>query len=146
GGRSGRLCADHLGRTGVWLRLWVDSNDPDTSQVHLLLRHGLQQIAGASVRGPVYIAVRDYQGGLSSILEEYGFAPFTDRVRMVRPIWQWAKKAVENRLPSLEGVAEAMPGSLVMPQATNERRRAIELLTPWVRTIRDSIEKSDVTT
>ena len=108
------------GQTGVWLRLWVDSNDPDTSRVHLLLRHGLQQIAGASVRGPVYSAVREYQSGLSSILEEYGFAPFTDRVRMVRPIWQRAKKAVENRLPSLEGVAEAMPGSLVMPQVSSE--------------------------
>ena len=129
------------GKTGVWLRLWVDSNNPDTSQVRLLLSHGLQQIAGASVRRPVYIAVRDYQSGLSSILEEYAFAPFTDRARMVRPIWQWAKKAVENRLPSLEGVAEAIPGSLVMPQATSERRGTVELLTPWMRTIPDSIEK-----
>ncbi|RLT40304.1 MAG: hypothetical protein DWI57_08675 [Chloroflexi bacterium] len=134
------------GKTGVWLRLWVDSNDPDTSRVHLLLRHGLQQIAGASARGPVYCAVRDYQSGLSSILEEYGFAPFTDRVRMMRPIWQRAKKAVENRLPSLEGVAEAMPGSLVMPQATSERRGTMELLTPRVRTAHNRSEKSDVTT
>ena len=112
-------CAQIIwGTTGIWLRLWVDSNEPDTSRVHLLLRHGLQQIVESPVRGPVYIAVREYQSGLSSILEEYGFAPFTDRVRMVRPIWQRAKKAVESRLPSLEAVAEAMPGSLVVHQAS----------------------------
>lgn len=134
------------GETGVWLRLWVESNDPDTSQVHRLLRHGLQQIAGASVRRPVYIAVREYQSGLSSILEEYGFAPFTDRVRMVRTIWQWAKKAVENRLPSLEAVAEAIPGSLAAHHSASERRGAMELLTLWVRTIHQNREKSDTAT
>lgn len=110
------------GKMGVWLRLWVDSNDPDTSRVHLLLRYGLQRIIEAPARGPVYIAVRDYQSGLSSILEDYGFAPFTDRVRMMRPIWQWAKKAAESRIPSLDSVREAIPGSLALPQATSERR------------------------
>ena len=106
------------GKVGVWLRLWVDSNDPDTARVRLLLDYGLLRIAEAAQRGPVYIGVRDYQSGLDSILEEYGFAPFTDRARMMRPIWQRAKKAVESRLPSLEGVAEAIPGSLAMPQYT----------------------------
>lgn len=130
------------GRTGVQLRVWVDSNDPDTSRVHLLIRYGLQAIAQAPVRTPIYIAVRDYQGGLAAILEEYGFVPFTDRVRMVRPIWQRAKKAVESRLPSLETVAEALPGSLALPQATTKTGASMELLEPWVRTIRNSTEKS----
>ncbi|MBX3052771.1 MAG: hypothetical protein KF753_14905 [Caldilineaceae bacterium] len=106
------------GKMGVWMRIWVDSNNPDTSQVHLLLRYALQQIYESSQRGPVYIGVREYQNGLNSVLEEYGFAPFTDRVRMVRSIWQRAKKTVDSRLSSLEPVREAVPGSLVMPQAT----------------------------
>ncbi len=144
------------GEAAVWLRLWVDGNNPDTGHVHLLLRHGLQSIIESPVRGPVYIAVRDYQSGLSSIVEEYGFAPFTDRVRMVRPVWQRAKKTAESRLPSLEAVAKALPGSLVVPNATNDlvirnqavanqattkKRRAVELLVPWMRTISDGIEK-----
>lgn len=105
------------GKNGVWLRLWVDSNDPDTRRVHLLLRYGLERIIESPNRGPVYIGVRDYQSGLNGLLEEYGFAPFTDRARMVRPIWQWAKKPVENRLPGLDAVREAVPGSLALPQA-----------------------------
>lgn len=108
------------GKTGAWLRLWVDSSRPDTRQVHLLLGYALQRIADAPQRGPVYIGVRDYQGGIGPVLEEYGFAPFTDRARMVRSIWQRAKKAVENRLPGLEAVREAIPGSLAMPQASQE--------------------------
>lgn len=125
------------GRTGIQLRIWVDSNNPDTSRVHLLVRYGLHYIGQAPVRTPVYISVRDYQSGLSSILEEYGFAPFTDRVRMMRPIWQRAKKAVESRLSSLETVAEALPGTLAMPQASNKTGASVELLPPWVRTIAD---------
>lgn len=105
------------GSNGVWMRLWVDSNNPDTQNVHRLLRYGLERVLDAPVRGPVYIGVRDYQSGMNSILEEYGFAPFTDRVRMVRPILLWAKKALENRLPALEAVREAVPGSLALPQA-----------------------------
>lgn len=114
-------CAQIIwGKMGVWLRLWVDSNQPDTRQVHLLIAHCLHRIADARHRGPVYIGVRDYQGGTGPVLEEYGFAPFTDRVRMMRPIWQRAKKAVENRLPGLEAVREAIPGSLAMPQTSQE--------------------------
>ena len=108
------------GKMGFWLRLWVDSNQPDTRQVHLLLRDGLRRIAESRRQGAVYIGVRDYQSGIGPVLEEYGFAPFTDRARMVRPIWQRAKKAVENRLPALEAVREAIPGSLAMPQANRE--------------------------
>jgi len=103
------------GKMGVWLWLWVDSNDPNTDNVHHLLRFGLQQIIESPAPGPVYISVRDYQSALASILEEYGFAPFTDRVRMVRAIWQRAKKTVESRLPALDTVREALPGSLFAP-------------------------------
>jgi hypothetical protein len=123
------------GTASTWMRLWVDSNDPDTGRVHAVLHYGLQRIVESPVRGPVYIAVRDYQSSLSSILEGYGFAPFTDRVRMVRPIWQRAKKAADNRLPSLEAVAEAMPGSLVIPQASDKRSASVELLAPRGRSI-----------
>ncbi|HRJ45580.1 MAG TPA: hypothetical protein PL105_27005, partial [Caldilineaceae bacterium] len=59
-------CAQIIwGTLGVWLRLWVDSNNPDTGQVRRLLGHGLGQVIAAPNRGPVYIAVRDYQSGLS---------------------------------------------------------------------------------
>lgn len=105
------------GQAGVWIRLWIDSNRLDPFHIHLLLRYGLQEVATSAGRR-VYIGVRGYQAGLNSILSDNGFAPFTDRARIVRNILHWAKKPVASPFTTLEGVREAIPGSLLMPKSS----------------------------
>ncbi len=100
------------GRQGTWLRLWTDTNNPDTEAVRLLLRHAISEIAEDQNTTPIYIAERDYHAGIESILGSYGFAPFTDRARVVRNIWQWVQRPSAVRIPALESVREAVPGSL----------------------------------
>ena len=114
------------GRLGTWVRLWTDTNSPDTEAVHRLLRHALSEIMEDKSTHPVYISVREYQRGMESILAEYGFAPFTDRARMVRNIWQRAYRPVHVRAAAMETVKEAIPGSLVLPKAVHDKgRRAV---------------------
>lgn len=108
------------GRNGSWLRLWVDTRQVDNQAIHVLLRHGLSEAARRPRHTPLYIGVRDYHGGLSPVLSEYGFAPFTDRARMVKQILQWAREPASQRLPALEAVREAVPGSLVVPKSTGQ--------------------------
>ncbi|RME57332.1 MAG: hypothetical protein D6790_13435 [Caldilineae bacterium] len=103
------------GKVGVWLRLWTDLQEPDRARV--LLRYGLQQIIESAFRGSVYIAVREYEQELGSILSHYGFAPFTDRARLVRQIWQWAKRTEPVQQSVLEPVGEVAPGSLAIPKS-----------------------------
>ena len=109
------------GKSGAWIRLWVDTNDPDTHNTHLLLDFALQRIAEAPLVRRAYIGVRAYQTGINALLSDYGFAPFTDRMLMVRNILQWQRRTVDQRTPALKTVRRAVPGSLAMPKF--ERRR-----------------------
>jgi hypothetical protein len=108
-----------IGRSthGYWLRLLVDSQQPNTDPIHYLLRYGLQSIDTSTDHRPIYIGVRNYHGGLNSILSDYGFAPFTDRARMVRHVPAWVHQAAPQRLPAVETVGEAIPTSFVLPKA-----------------------------
>ncbi len=106
------------GKRGAWIRLWVDTNDPDTGNARLLLGYALQRVREAPDARRAYIGVRAYEGGLNALLGDFRFAPFTDRVLMVRNILQWQRQAAHRRLPALEGVQEAVPGSLAVPKAT----------------------------
>lgn len=108
------------GRYGTSVRLFTDTNNPDTEAVHLLLRHAISEIVEDQNTTPIYICVRDYQAGIESILSDYGFAPFTDRALMVRNIWQWARSPASVRIPALESVREVVPGSLAMPKAVHD--------------------------
>ncbi len=101
-GDDGLLGCLHLlwGRIGIWIRVWVDTNDPNQQAI--------------------YIAVRDYQIGIESVLADFGFAPFTDRACMVRSIWQWAHRPAPIRMPALETVREAVPGSLAVHKAISK--------------------------
>lgn len=109
-----------IGRSqhGYWMRLLVDTNRPDTHHIHALLRYGLQILGTNKQHLPIYMGVRDYHGGMSSILTEYGFAPFTDRARMVRHVPAWARQAAPYRMPAVETVGEAVPTSFILPQST----------------------------
>ncbi len=115
GGLTG--CVQILwGKRCAWIRLWIDTNDPQTENAHLLLRFALQRIIEAPQARRAYIGVRAYQTGLNALLSDYGFAPFTDRVLMVRNILQWRRQAVDQRMPTLEAAQEIVPGSLAIPE------------------------------
>ncbi len=103
------------GPRGVWLHLWVDPLDPDPSDAHLVLRYGLVQARSGRPGGPVYIGLREDQQGLRSVLNGYGFVPFTDRACMVRPLVQRVEQRARRPLADL--VAEALPGTLAIPQS-----------------------------
>ena len=104
------------GKRSAWIRLWVDTNNPDPHSARLLLDFALQRIGEAPHVHRAYIGVRAYQTGLNAHLGDYGFAPFTDRMLMVRYILQWQRRTVDHRMPTLESVREAVPGSLAMPK------------------------------
>ena len=116
------------GKRGAWIRLWTDTNNPNTHNARLLLGFALQRIYEAPHFHRAYISVRAYQTGLNALLSDYGFAPFTDRMLMVRNILQWRRRPVDQRMPALEAVQEAVPGSLAIPKFDCRR---LPLLDTW---------------
>jgi hypothetical protein len=80
------------GERGYWLQLWADFYNPDSYVVHQLVRHALATIAQRSAYQPIYVGVCDYHGSLGTLLSDYGFAPITDRAKMVRPVMQWVRE------------------------------------------------------
>lgn len=96
------------GRRGTWLQLWTDTLKPGSARNQALVRFALDRVQSERMPFPIYIGVNDYHGGLSAILNDYGFAPFTDRVHMVKPVLAWARDAVPVRKPALEPVAEVV--------------------------------------
>lgn len=102
------------GRRGIWLQLWADTMCPDTAHLHQLVRYALMEIRNYGIRKPIYLGVRDYHGALGGVLGEYGFAPFTDRAKMVKHLVQWVK-ATE---PTLSTVLESVPEAVVAPFST----------------------------
>ncbi len=92
------------GKSSYWLQLWADYADPDLSATHQLLRFGLGVIKRRSARLPVYTTVSDYQGALGALLMDYGFAPVTDRAKMVKHVAQWVRVPVAAAVPALENV------------------------------------------
>ena len=116
-GRGLAGCVQILwGKRGAWIRLWTDTNDPRTHNARLLLGFALQRIYEAPHVHRAYIGVRAYQTGLNALLSDYSFAPFTDRMLMVRNILQWRRRSVDQRMPALKAVQEAVPGSLAIPK------------------------------
>lgn len=109
------------GQRGVWLQLWADFEQPDQTYLHELVRFGLIEIHKDAIRLPVYIAVNEYEGGLGSLLASYGFAPFTDRARMVKHLVQWVKAIETLPIPAtLEGVQEVAPTSYILSKEASE--------------------------
>lgn len=97
------------GPSGTWLRLLADTTDPDTEHIRVLLRYGVETVYEKYANQPIYIGVRSYHGGLSSILAEYGFAPFTDLARMVRQVPLWIRTPVFKDQSVLDPVRSPVP-------------------------------------
>jgi len=104
-----------IGRRGVWLNLWADMLQPDNEPVQALVGHALAVVREKSMRMPIYVGVSDYHGGLGAVLDEYGFAPFTDRARMVKSVRQWVRDPALAFTPAMERVGEAIPTQFVIP-------------------------------
>ena len=109
-----------IGRTAqaTWMRMLVDGLRPDPTHIQSLLYHGLRFVHAQTVRNPIYIGVRGYHGDLSSHLADFGFAPFTDRARMVRQVHAWVREPARQRMPTLEVVGKAVPTSFSVPNVS----------------------------
>jgi hypothetical protein len=115
------------GKRSAWIRLWVDTNNPDPHNARLLLNFALHRIDEAPHVDRAYIGVRAYQTGLNAHLSDHGFAPFTDRMLMVRNILQWQRRTADHRMPALEAVQEAVPGSLAIPKFERRQPHLLDL-------------------
>lgn len=94
----------HLGRAGHWLRIW-GVNILAPRELRSLIAEGLRAIAATSQRrkpAPVYVTVRDYEGGVGGALTGFGFAPYMDRLRFVRHIGAKERKTAPVALPAVE--------------------------------------------
>lgn len=107
------------GTRSVWLQLWTDMNNPDTTITHELLRYGLMLTQKRELNRPVYVGVCDYHGGLSAILADYGFAPVTDRVKLVRPVVKWIREPALESVGPLESPAYVAPAQFRQESATS---------------------------
>jgi hypothetical protein len=104
------------GTHGVWLQIWADTRQPDTSQLHELVRYGLTTIRQDGVRLPIYAGVCEYESVLGAVFTDYGFAPFTDRAKMVKHVMQWVRTVSPILKPVLEPVREVVPTPFTLPK------------------------------
>jgi hypothetical protein len=120
------------GERGYWLQLWADFCNPDSYVIHQLVRFSLATIAQHSAYHPIYVGVCDYQGALGALLSDYGFAPITDRAKMVRPVMQWVRELtleptmVLKRTAPVIGVPFILPipPEIALPSHRSKRRAA----------------------
>jgi hypothetical protein len=91
------------GERGYWLQLWTDFYDPDTT------------IAQREDYLPVYVGVCDYHGSLGALLSDYGFAPITDRTKMVKPVMQWVRELTLEPSLLLKPTAPVIGAPFIVP-------------------------------
>lgn len=104
------------GLHGSWLRIWADTLKPDTSILRLLFEQVLHVVVENQFAAPLYFAASDFQGGLDATLEELGFAPFHDRVRMVKHVVKWVRESISIPAPVVETTGEIVPTSFATPK------------------------------
>jgi len=97
------------GPGGTWLWLWADALNPDQGLVNALLRHALGTAQVERWNLPIYIGVRDYEDGLNALLSDCGFAPVSDRVKMVKQVIKRIREAVSASTPVVESASEVVP-------------------------------------
>lgn len=105
------------GQNGSWLEWWADMTRPDNFDVRQLLCYGLTVIREHGWRAPVYVAVAEYHGGVATLLGDYGFAPFSDRVKMVKYVVKWVREALPSPAGVIDVPSEIIPTSFVAPDA-----------------------------
>jgi hypothetical protein len=103
------------GALGYWLQLWADFYNPDSEVAHQLVRYGLAVIAQRNAYQPIYVGVCDYHGSLGTLLSEYGFAPMTDRAKMVKPVMQWVRELTLEPSLVLKRTAPVIGAPFILP-------------------------------
>lgn len=103
------------GARGYWLQLWADFYNPDIDVLHQLLRYSLAIIAQHNAYAPIYVGVCDYHGSLGALLADYGFAPITDRAKMVKPVMQWVRELTLEPSLILKRAAPVIGAPYVLP-------------------------------
>lgn len=106
---------------GSWLQWWTEPQRTDTHHVKQLLCHGLTVIRENGWRAPVYLAVADYHGGVAPFLADYGFAPFSDRVMLVKHVAKWVRENVVAPAAVLETTSEVVPSPFAPPKSVYRR-------------------------
>ena len=103
------------GERGDWMQLWADFYDPDSSVAQELVRYGLAMIAQRNGTQPIYVGVCDYHGSLGSLLSDYGFAPITDRAKMMKPVMQWVRGLTLEPSLILKPTAPVIGAPFIIP-------------------------------
>lgn len=106
------------GLHGSWLHIWADSLQPDTRHLRMVFDQALRVVAEHQFPTPLYFASSDFQGGLDTLLDMLGFAPFHDRVRMVKHVVKWVRESVSSVAPVVETTSEIVPTSFAPPRTT----------------------------
>ena len=109
------------GRYGCWMQLWTDTLRPDDYRVRQLLSCGLTLAREQQLQMPAYVAVADYHGGVAALLTEFGFVPFSDRVRMVKHVVQRVRESVTTPAPMIETIVETVPAPFAPPEGAHAR-------------------------
>ncbi len=107
------------GARGSWLRIWADTLQPDSQPLRMLFTQAALVAAQGQWPTPLYFASSDFQGGLGAMLEELGFAPFCDRVRMVKHVMKWVRESVASTAPVVETTGEIVPTTFTSPKTTS---------------------------
>ena len=100
----------HRGRAGHWMRILVS---PDLSRevARGLVEEGLHLLMRSAGRSglalPIFASVRDYEVGLGDALIAHGFAPYADRVRMVKHTMSAARMTASSYPAAADKVIEA---------------------------------------
>jgi hypothetical protein len=107
-----------VGDTGALLECWAEPGRSGSDEWAQLLGAGLSALTGRRKRLPVYVAVKEFQGGLAPVLADAGFAPFADHARMVRQTVQRVVGTESVRMSALEAIPEALTTFRPLPDAT----------------------------
>jgi hypothetical protein len=130
-------------RNGVWMQLWADARSSDITATQALLAAGLKIAQDQRRRRPIYMPVRDYQGGLGPQLSDLGFAPFADHAQVVKHLLQRVVETESIRQQSREHVPEVVvtAGGYTPPssgQGQNPKKRQSLLRHRSLVTLSDS--------
>jgi hypothetical protein len=104
------------GSRGIWLQIWADTRQPKTDHLYDLVQMGLSVIRQDGNRLPIYAGVSEYESVLGAVLTDYGFAPFTDRAKMVKHVMQWVRTVSPSLQPVLKPVQEVIPTPYTLPE------------------------------
>lgn len=110
------------GKTGIWMQLWADTRRPDVEVLRALVCGGVSAARARMRKLPVYVAVKEYQGGLGSMLGDVGFAPFADHAKMVKHLVQRVVEFESVRKSAVETVPEALVTVMPLPRSSDPAR------------------------